>query len=70
MEMTAMEHKAFPVAGFEFMNQPATDKQKETIIKLAKAAHRWVADDGPWPDPFTRWDAARMIEALQNHDRR
>ena len=60
-----MEHEAFPVAGFEFMDEPATDDQKKIIVELAKEKGHPVHPDGPWPVPFTKWDAKSMIDALR-----
>jgi hypothetical protein len=65
-----MNHEAFPVPGFEFMDEPATEEQKDIIHKLATARGHNLDRHGEWPDPFTRWDARNMIEALQppTHD--
>jgi hypothetical protein len=60
-----MEHEAFPVTGFEFMNEPATDDQKRIIADLAAEAGKPIDINGEWPTPFTKWDAKCMIEALQ-----
>ncbi len=60
-----MEHEAFPVAGFEFMNEPATDEQKNIICQLAARKGKQIARHGTWPDPFSKWDAKNMIEALR-----
>jgi hypothetical protein len=59
-----MEHEDFPVPGFEFMNEPATEEQKAIIVKLAVQAGRLV-DNGEWPDPFSKYDAASAIQALE-----
>jgi hypothetical protein len=61
-----MEHEKFPVDGFEFMDEPATDEQKDIIVQLAKEKGHELKRDGKWPDPFTRWDAKCMIEALKD----
>jgi hypothetical protein len=47
------------------MNESATDEQKEIIIKICKEKNIAINADGPWPEPFTKWDAARMIETLR-----
>lgn len=60
-----MKHEEFPVPGFEFMNQPATEEQKDLIAELAKAAGSPIDRNGVWPEPFTRWDASNMIEILK-----
>lgn len=63
-----MEHEEFPVAGFEFMNESATDEQKKIIIDLSTALCKNQGiefdPDGEWPEDFTKWDAARMITEL------
>lgn len=61
-----MEHEDFPVQGFEFMNEPATNEQKVLFIALAKRLGHEMSINGPWPQPFTRWDAARSISVLQS----
>lgn len=61
-----MEHEDFPVAGYEFMNEPATDEQKKIIIELANELGFDVNRGGPWPDPFSKWDASRTIRVLQD----
>lgn len=60
-----MEHEDFPVAGFEFMNEDATDEQKDIITKLAGEAGMPIDRNGQWPTPFSKWDAKSMIDALQ-----
>lgn len=60
-----MQHEAFPVAGFEFMDEPATEQQKNIICELATQAGKPIDRDGQWPTPFTKWDAKNMIEALE-----
>lgn len=60
-----MEHESFPVAGFDFMDEAATDEQKTIILRLASELG-YECSSGPWPTPFTKWDAARMIEALED----
>lgn len=60
-----MNHENFPVIGYEFMNEPATDEQKGIIIELVKQLGLNLNPNGQWPNPFTKWDAARMIESLQ-----
>lgn len=60
-----MEHEDFPVPGFEFMNDKATDEQKDRIVKLAEKAGKPIDRNGEWPEPFSRWDANGMIEALE-----
>lgn len=59
-----MEHEDFPVAGFEFMNEPATDEQKDLFVQLAAKLGHILKREGPWPEPFTKWDAKRAIECL------
>lgn len=61
-----MEHEDFPVAGFEFMNEPATDEQKRIIIELVSKLGLELDHSGEWPNPFTKWDAANMIDALRS----
>lgn len=64
-----MMHEAFPTPGFEFMDEPATDEQKELIVHEA-ARIGVVIEDGPdaqWPAPvFSRYDAARMLDAIDD----
>jgi hypothetical protein len=61
-----MEHEDFPTQGFEFMNEPATEEQKDIIVELARARlGREIDRHGEWPSPFSRWDAARMIETIE-----
>jgi len=60
-----MEHEKFPVQGFGFMDEPATDEQKDIIVKIAQKKGHILKRDGQWPVPFTKWDAANMIEALK-----
>ena len=60
-----MKHEPFTVEGFEFMNEPATDDQKDLICQIAARKGRPIHRDGAWPVPFTRYDAARMIDALE-----
>ncbi|KKK86925.1 hypothetical protein LCGC14_2758380 [marine sediment metagenome] len=60
-----MEHKNFPVKGFEFMDEQATETQKDIIFELAIKAGRAMNRFGKWPDPFTKWDAGQMIYALK-----
>lgn len=62
--MDGMEHEEFPVAGFEFMNEPATEQQKDIIYELATKAGYHMDRHGKWPEPFTKWDARNMIAAL------
>lgn len=59
-----MEHEKFPVAGFEFMDDPATDEQKEIIKQMARDKGMELTDN--WPVPFSKWDAYSMIEALKD----
>lgn len=59
-----MEHEDFPVKGFEFMNEPATEEQKDIIAKMAEQGDEPIDRHGKWPEPFSKWDAANMIEAL------
>lgn len=61
-----MQHEDFPVRGFEFMNEPATDEQKDIIAAAAKQKGRAIDRHGRWPTPFSRFDAASMIEVLRN----
>ena len=61
-----MEHENFPVAGFEFMDEPATDEQKAIIIDMCKARGIPIDPNGEWPTPFTKWDAGNMIETLKS----
>ena len=60
-----MEHEDFPVAGFEFMNEPATDAQKDIIVALAARAGTPIDRNGKWPKPFSKWDAKQMIDSLR-----
>lgn len=59
-----MEHEDFPVRGFEFMNEPATVEQKTIFIQLAAKLGENFKIEGPWPEPFTKWDAKLAIDAL------
>ncbi len=64
-----MEHENFPVAGFEFMDNPATLKQKEIICQLYLEKTGDILDiNGTWPIPFSKWDAAHMIKALKGDE--
>lgn len=60
-----MKHEPFPVEGFDFMNDPATDQQKDLIVKLAEEKGKPIKRYGKWPEPFTKFDAANMIAALE-----
>lgn len=60
-----MEHEEFPVAGFDFMNEPATSEQKGIIVQLAAVRGTPIDLFGRWPEPFTKWDAKCMIDALE-----
>ncbi len=65
-----MEHENFPVRGFEFMNEPATDEQKKIILDLMARLNIQVSpecfsDPKSWPNPFSKWDAKNMIDALK-----
>ena len=62
-----MRHAAFPVKGFEFMDEPATDDQKGVIRDLIAKVQDVPVENvlNNWPDPFSKWDAARMIDALK-----
>lgn len=60
-----MEHEAFPVKGFEFMDEPATDVQKLRIVAICAEMHIEVDVHGQWPDPFSKWDAYNTICALE-----
>lgn len=65
-----MNHEDFPVKGFEFMNEPATDGQKRIILDLMarlniQTSPDCLSDPKSWPDPFNRWDAKCMIDALK-----
>lgn len=60
-----MEHEPFPVAGFEFMNEPATLEQKEIIVELAGKCGTPIDPNGTWPEPFSKHDAYRMIKVLR-----
>lgn len=60
-----MKHEDFPVKGFEFMNEPATEEQKDIIAALAAKKGKPLKRDGQWPTPFTKWDAKCMIDALE-----
>ena len=35
------------------------------IIELCKAKSIPINPDGEWPEPFSKWDAGRMIESLK-----
>ena len=60
-----MEHEDFPVKGFEFMNEPATDEQKRIIADLCEKRGTPIDIHAQWPDPFTKWDAGNMIQILK-----
>lgn len=60
-----MKHEDFPVEGFEFMNEPATEEQKDIIVALAEKAGTPIKRHGQWPEPFSKWDAKCMIDALE-----
>lgn len=60
-----MQHEDFPVPGFEFMNEPATEQQKDLCCELARALGNPINRNGDWPDPFTKYDAAGMIASLE-----
>lgn len=62
-----MKHEEFPVKGFEFMNEPATDEQKRIIIEICQRRHIPIDTNGPWPEPFSKWDAANMIQVLKGN---
>jgi len=60
-----MNHENFPVDGFKFMNEPATDEQKTLILQLVDQLDLNVDHSGEWPEPFSRWDAYRTIQELR-----
>jgi hypothetical protein len=60
-----MEHADFPIDSFGFMNDPATNEQKEMIVELCEARDTPIDPNGKWPEPFTKWDAKRMIDNLE-----
>ena len=60
-----MKHEGFSVRGFEFMDEPATDIQKNLIVELGEEVGTPMERNGVWPDPFTKWDAWQMIDALK-----
>ena len=60
-----MKHKDFPVKEFEFMDEPATDIQKNLIVELGEEVGTPMKRNSVWPDPFTKWDAWQMIDALK-----
>jgi len=60
-----MEHEDFPVKGFEFMNEAATEEQKDIIFKLCQQKGKPINRHGQWPNPFSKWDAATMIKTLE-----
>lgn len=47
------------------MDEPATEEQKDIICSVAQQKGKPIKRDGVWPNPFTKWDAANMIEALK-----
>lgn len=47
------------------MDEPATEEQKDIIAQLALQKGKLLKRDGQWPVPFTKWDAANMIDALK-----
>jgi len=60
-----MKHEDFPVKRFDFMDEPATDEQKEIILGLWDELGVGANHNGRWPDPFTKWDAGQLIEVLK-----
>jgi hypothetical protein len=60
-----MKHQEFPVKGYEFMNEPATDAQKQIVADLCKKRGTPIDPNGEWPEPFSKWDAANMIAILR-----
>ena len=60
-----MKHENFPVEGFNFMDEPATKEQREMIVEICKARDTPIDPNGKWPDPFSKWDAANMIQSLK-----
>ena len=60
-----MKHEDFPVEGFEFMDEEATETQKDIIVDLCNKRGTPVDRNGIWPNPFTKYDAATMIERLK-----
>lgn len=61
-----MKHEDFPVDGFEFMNEPASEEQKDIIHYLSLKKGKPIERHGKWPNPFTKWDAKNMIDALDS----
>ena len=59
-----MDHETFPVENFSFMDDDATSIQKDLIVELCQKRKMPIDRNGKWPDPFTKWDAARMIDSL------
>ena len=71
---TIMKHEDFKVKSFEFdpgeslkrdMDEPATDEQKKLIIEICMERQIPIDPNGPWPNPFTKWDAGQMIDTLK-----
>jgi hypothetical protein len=60
-----MKHENFPVVGFEFMDEPATDEQKRMIVEICNQRNIPIDPNGPWPEPFSKWDAGNMIQTLK-----
>ena len=60
-----MKHQNFPIADFEFINEPATDEQKQLITDLCEKRGTPIDIHGQWPNPFSKWDAGNMIEILK-----
>ena len=63
-----MKHQNFPLEGFEFMDEPATEEQKDMIAELCKSLDMPIDRYGEWPDPFSKWDAVNMINTLKGGD--
>jgi hypothetical protein len=47
------------------MDKPATVDQKDLIVELAEKRGTPIDRLGRWPNPFSKWDAANMIESLK-----
>lgn len=60
-----MKHEKFPVAGFEFMDEPATEEQKDLIVKLFNEKGHPMKRNGKWPSIFSKWDAGKWMAHIR-----
>lgn len=49
--------------------EPATNEQKNLVMQLANELGFDINRGGPWPEPYSKWDAYQTIRVLQDRIR-